>query len=64
MPSPELIVAASRIAVRRALAIQRALGVSAVAMRNGKMVIIPPEELPVDVNDVAWTERQIARLDV
>ncbi len=61
MPAPELIVAASRVAVRRALAIQRALGVSAVSMRDGKMVIIQPEELPRDVNDVEWTERQIAR---
>lgn len=60
MPSPEVIVAASRIAVRRALAIQRALGVAAVSMENGRLVMIPPEELPRDVNDVEWTERQIA----
>lgn len=60
MPAPELIIAASRVAVRRALAIQRALGVSAVAMRDGKMVIIPPEELPIDINDVDWDTRKRA----
>lgn len=60
MPAPELIIAGSRVAVRRALAIQRALGVSAVAMRDGKMVIIPPEELPIDINDVDWDTRERA----
>ena len=60
MPAPELIIAASRVAVRRALAIQRALGVSAVAMRDGKMVMIPPEELPIDINDVDWDTRERA----
>lgn len=45
--TPEQVVEASRHAVRRALAIQRALGVSAAVMRDGKLVIIPPEELPL-----------------
>jgi predicted ABC-type ATPase len=45
--TPEQVVEASRLAVRRALAIQRALGIGAAVMRDGKIVIIPPEELPL-----------------
>ncbi len=59
----EAVMAASRIAVRRALAIHRALGVGAAFWEDGKVVLVPPEELPRDVNDVEWTERQIARRD-
>ena len=51
MASLEDMVATSPAAVRRALAIQRALGVSAAAMRGGKIVIIPPEELPLTAYD-------------
>lgn len=51
MASLEEMVATSPAAVRRALAIQRALGVSAAAMRDGKIVIIPPEELPLTAYD-------------
>ena len=51
MASLEEMVATSPAAVRRALAIQRALGVSAAAMRDGKLVIIPPEELPLTAYD-------------
>ena len=61
MPSPEEVEAASRIAVRRALAIHRALGVGAAFWEDGKVLLVPPEALPRDVNDVEWTERQIAR---
>jgi len=61
MPSAELVEAASRIAVRRALAIHRALGVGAAGWEDGKLLLLSPEELPRDVNDVEWTERQIAR---
>jgi predicted ABC-type ATPase len=43
----EQVIEASRLAVRRALAIQRALGIGAAVMRDGKVVIIPPEELPL-----------------
>ncbi len=57
----EQVMAASRIAVRRALAIHRALGVGAAFWEDGKVLLVPPEELPRDVNDVQWTERQIAR---
>lgn len=53
MPSPEAVVAASRIAVRRALAIQRALGIGAAVMRDGAPVIVPPHELPLEANDPA-----------
>ena len=61
MPSPEVIEAESRVAVRRTLAIHRALGVGAAFWEDGKVLLVPPEELPRDVNDVEWTERQIAR---
>jgi predicted ABC-type ATPase len=61
MPSPEIIEAESRIAVRRALAIHRALGVGAAFWEDGKVRLVPPEELPRDINDVEWTERQMAR---
>jgi hypothetical protein len=60
MPSPEIIEAESRIAVRRALAIHRALGVGAAFWEDGKVLVVPPEQLPRDINDVEWTERQIA----
>jgi len=48
--STAAVIAVSRIAVRRALAIYRALGISAAAMRDGKIVIIPPHELPLKAN--------------
>lgn len=57
----EQVMAASRIAVRRALAIHRALGVGAAFWEDGKVRLVPPEELPRDINDVEWTERQLAR---
>jgi predicted ABC-type ATPase len=47
LASAEQFIEASRMAVRRALAIQRALGIGAAVMRDGKVVIIPPEELPL-----------------
>ena len=50
-PTAEDVVAASRIAVRRALSIHRALGISAAVMRDGKVMIIPPHELPLEAND-------------
>jgi predicted ABC-type ATPase len=55
------VMAASLLAVRRALAIHRALGVGAAFWEDGRVLLVPPEELPRDVNDVEWTERQIAR---
>ena len=61
MPSSDEVEAASRIAVRRALAIHRALGVGAAFWEDGKVLLVPPEALPRDVNDVEWTERQVAR---
>ena len=61
MPSSEEVEAESRIAVRRALAIHRALGVRAAFWEDGKVLLVPPGALPRDVNDVEWTERQIAR---
>ncbi len=51
MASAAQFVEASRLAVRRALAIQRALGIGAAVMRDGKVVIIPPEELPLTAYD-------------
>lgn len=46
MPSISAVVAASRVAVRRALAIHRALGVPAASWDGKRVVLIPPEELP------------------
>jgi len=61
VPSAATVEAHSRTAVRRALAIHRALGVEAVWWEDGQLMIIPPEALPRDVNDLDWTERMLAR---
>jgi len=42
-------------------AIHRALGVGAAFWEDGKVLEVPPEDLPRDINDVEWTERQLAR---
>ena len=60
-PAWGAIIAESQIAVRRALAIQRALGVGAVISENRTLVMLSPHELPRDVHDVEWTHREIAR---
>ena len=54
------IAARSRVAVRRALAIQRALGVAAATMRDGEVVLIPPEELPLTAYDTDPIPPEIA----
>lgn len=51
----------TRIAVRRALAIHRALGVGAAFWDDGKVLLIPPEERPRDISDVESTERPSAQ---
>jgi predicted ABC-type ATPase len=50
VPSLDAILAAVNRGVRRELAIHKALGVPAVTWRDGKVVIVPPEELPA-LND-------------
>lgn len=54
-------MAASRIVVRRALAIHRALGVGAAFWEDGKVLLIPSEERPRDIIDVESTERPSAQ---
>jgi hypothetical protein len=46
LPTVEAILAAANRGVRRQLAIHKALGIPAVTWRDGKVVIVPPEELP------------------
>lgn len=46
LPSLDDTLAAVNRGVRRELAIHKALGVPAVTWRDGKVVIVPPEELP------------------
>ena len=46
LPSLEDTLAAVNRGVRRELAIHKALGVPAATWRDGKVVIVPPEELP------------------
>ena len=61
--SPETVAAAASRGVRRALAIHRALGVAAATWRDGRVVIVPPEELPELASDPlspesAWRARR------
>jgi predicted ABC-type ATPase len=45
-PSDEQVLTAARRGVRRALAIHKALGVATTAWRDGRVVVVSPDELP------------------
>jgi hypothetical protein len=49
-PDIETINAAARSAVARALFMKKRLGLSAVAWKDGRIVVIPPEQIEVDEN--------------
>jgi len=49
-PDIETINVAARSAVARALFMKKRLGLSAVAWKDGGIVVIPPEEIVVDEN--------------
>ena len=45
----------ARLAAREAVLLHKKMGVPIVVMRDGKMVIVPPEEIVVDDEPVAAT---------
>ena len=45
----------ARLAAREAVLLHKKMGVPIVVMRDGKMVIVPPEEIVVDDEPVATT---------
>ena len=45
----------ARLAAREAVLLHKKMGVPIVLMRDGKMVIVPPEEIVVDDEPVATT---------
>jgi len=47
-PSHEALDLAARLAVAQALWIKKRLGLSAVAWKDGRITVIPPEEIEVD----------------
>jgi hypothetical protein len=49
-PDIETINMAARSAVARALFMKKRLGLSAVAWKDGRITVIPPEEITVDEN--------------
>jgi len=49
-PDIETINAAARSAVAQALFMKKRLGLSAVAWKDGRIAVIPPEEIVVDEN--------------
>lgn len=52
LPPPDAVLEAMNRGVRRELAIHKALGIPAVTWRDGKVVIVPPDELPALNEDV------------
>jgi hypothetical protein len=49
-PDIETINRAARSAVARALSMKKRLGLSAVAWKDGRITVIPPEQIVVDEN--------------